>query len=607
VAPFLRSIRAQLFIFYTGLIMVIIAVLGFSFFIYTSSLLTQRATETMVQLSGAIARQLDAAVKVVDETSIRVAYSNLVMDTFLRYQATPRVDTVNRQRALRDIFIAIMGPLQSVWQINLYDLHGTVVGAGADNTVSTVDLVAQPWYGEAIRREGARLITSPYERDTRQPERRFVSLVRLYYDRGNVPIGFIEVAQVYGRIFEGAASTVRTMAPWINDSRLFVVDAAGDAVFPFDARATGEIAPYVAAIRAAAPGATAVVAGRGAGRQIVAHADSAYTGWSVVLAASEASLLGPLFRFSRVMVAAGLAFLLLSALVSFLMAGRLTRPIQRIHGMVAGLTIRGIPGASAAALDSGFNELESLSQSFQDMRGRLDRSIAALIRSKEHEANARMLALQSQMNPHFLSNTVTTVSILAEEGRTAEVIGACDDLLFMLRYVASGGPPRVTLAEELEYTTRYLSLMRHRYGEKVAWEIGIPDALLGVAVPKLVVQPLVENSLKYGIHVEPPWRIGIRGTAEAPGWRVAVTDAGTGFTEQALEELSRGMAGVRRGEEAPREPLAGMGLLNIYARLLLLYGEEAVFQAGNPPGGGARVVIGGGRSPLQRHEPGALA
>ncbi len=586
MAGMLKSIRAQLFLFYTGFIVVLICVLGISFFLSTSALLTQRATDTMVQLSGAITRQIDAAVKVVDETSIRVAYSSLVMDTFLRYQSKPVIDTVNRQRALRDIFIAIMGPLQSVYQINLYDLHGTVVGAGATNTVSAVDLEAQPWYLPVLDRGGARYITPPYERDTRQPERRFVSLVRLYFDRSNVPIGVIEVAQEYGRIFDGAASTVQTMAPWISGSRLLVFDGAGHVVFPFAAGPAPDLERYAAAARTAGAVVTTGSASAGAAREIMARSESAYTGWTVVLVVSEASLLGPLYRFSRIMLGAGLGFLLLSVFISFLMAGRLTRPIARIHAAVAGLGIRDYPGLAVPAPGGGFNELESLALAFRDMCARLDRSITELLASKAHEANARMLALQSQMNPHFLSNTVTTISIMAEERKSEEIIRVCDDLLFMLRYVSSSNPLSVTLAQEIAHTRSFLSLMKHRYGDKVAWEIDIPADMLDIPVPKLIVQPLVENSLKYGVHVEPPWRIRVVGTRNTGGWKIAVSDNGTGFSPQALEAVAQGMAGICRQDAVPGLPLSGMGLLNIFARLRLLYDEKAVFFASTLPAGG---------------------
>jgi two-component system, sensor histidine kinase YesM len=593
MAGFLKSIRVQLFLFYTGFIVVLICVLGLSFFLYTSALLTQRATDTMVQLSGAITRQIDAAVKVVDETSIRVAYSSLVMDTFLRYQAKPVIDTVNRQRALRDIFIAIMGPLQSVYQINLYDLHGTVVGAGATNTVSAVDLAAQPWYEAVLQRGGARYITPPYERNTLQPEHRFVSLVRLYFDRSNVPIGVIEVAQEYGRIFGGAASTVQTLAPWINGSRLIVFDASGRAVFPYEAGSAQDLDRYAAAIRAAGAHVIVGLPHAGGGREIVANSYSAYTGWSVVLAVSEATLLGPLFSFSRIILAAGLGFLLLSVFISFLMARRLTRPIARIHAAIVGVGIQEFPGLAVPAPGSSFNELESLTVAFREMCARLDRSVKELLASKAHETNARMLALQSQMNPHFLSNTVTTISIMAEEGKGGEIIRVCDDLLYMLRYVSSRNPLNVTLDQEIEHTRSFLNLMQHRYGGKVAWEIDIPADMMNISVPKLIVQPLVENSLKYGVHVEPPWRIRVTGRRDTGGWRIAVSDNGTGFSPQALEAIQQGMAGIRRKDAAPEQPLRGMGLLNIYARLRLLYDDGAVFNASAAPEGGACVEIGG--------------
>jgi two-component system sensor histidine kinase YesM len=585
-----RSIRAQLFLFYSGFIVVLICVLGLSFFFSTSRLLTQRANDTLVQLAASVSRQLDDAVKVVDETSIRVAYSSLVMETFLRYQAAPRIDTVNQQRALRDIFIAIMGPLQSVYQINLYDLKGTVVGAGATNTVSTVDLAAQPWYLPTLAQGGSRYITPPYERETRQPQHRFLSLDRLYYDRANVPIGIIEVIQDYARIFDSALSAAHTAAPWINAGRLVVFDSGGRVIFPFEGATDSAYQRYREATRPAGSEATTSIEVASHGRELVSHADSPYTGWSVVLAASETTLLGPLYGFSRLILAAGMLFLLVSVFISFLMARRLTAPIDRIHAAIRTLSIQEPPGRPAGALGSTFNELESLYHSFQAMRARLDRSIADLLASKEHEMNARLLALQSQMNPHFLANTVTTISIMAEERRGDEIIRVCDDLLFMLRYV-SGSPTRtVCLRQEIEHTTSYLSLMRHRYGDKVRWTIDIPPGMMDLAVPKLIVQPLAENSLKYGINVEPPWTIGVTGATEAGQWTITVRDNGTGFSTEALARIAAGAEGARDTVDAD---LGGMGLQNIFARLRLLYGDQAVFRVSTMPAGGAEVVIGG--------------
>jgi len=182
---------------------------------------------------------------------------------------------------------------------------------------------------------------------------------------------------------------------------------------------------------------------------------------------------------------------------------------------------------------------------------------------------------------------------MAEEGKAVEVMRVCDDLLFMLRYVSSGSPLRVTLSEEMGYTRSYLSLMKNRYADKVTWDIDIPADMMGITVPKLIVQPLVENSLKYGIHVEPPWRIRIAGVQSDGRWTISVADNGTGFAERSLDEISRGMEGILRHEPVPETPLAGMGLLNIFARLRILYGEAAVLRALTLPHGGAMVEIGG--------------
>ncbi len=114
-----------------------------------------------------------------------------------------------------------------------------------------------------------------------------------------------------------------------------------------------------------------------------------------------------------------------------------------------------------------------------------------------------------------------------------------------------------------------------------------------VQVPSLIIEPLVENCTKYGVNVDPPWRIDVEGKQTENRWEITVTDNGPGFPEEKLTAIRNKLSEIHPYTDVPKLKLDGMGLLNIYIRLKLLYGEQAYFSAGNSLEGGAQVVVGG--------------
>jgi two-component system sensor histidine kinase YesM len=208
-----------------------------------------------------------------------------------------------------------------------------------------------------------------------------------------------------------------------------------------------------------------------------------------------------------------------------------------------------------------------------------------------------MLALQSQMDPHFIYNMLTTIGIMAEEGMGEEIARSVEHLTHLLRYISSGKSSVVTIADEVEYASRYLACMKIRFRDKLAFEIRVPEELKAIRVPKLIIQPIIENTMKYGTTAAPPWRVSIEGEGENGRWRIRIRDNGPGFEPGRLEKIR---ADIRRRMSSGPDPslqISGMGLLNISSRLRLYYGDEAIYLVENNEKGGATVVIGGAREP----------
>jgi signal transduction histidine kinase len=188
-------------------------------------------------------------------------------------------------------------------------------------------------------------------------------------------------------------------------------------------------------------------------------------------------------------------------------------------------------------------------------------------------SEARLAALRDQIDPHFLFNTLNSVSVLALRGDregVTRVVAALGDLL--RRSLDGGRAQEVPLAEELAMLEHYLEIQAIRFGERLTIERDIDPAAGQALVPSMITQPLVENAVQHAVAPTPgPARVAIRAHREGGSLRLEVSDSGPGFVGA-----------------APRE---GIGLGNTRARLAQLYGAGHSLDLGPSLEGGARVVV----------------
>ena len=189
-------------------------------------------------------------------------------------------------------------------------------------------------------------------------------------------------------------------------------------------------------------------------------------------------------------------------------------------------------------------------------------------------SEARLQALRSQLDPHFLFNTLNAVSALAAQGKRDEVVDVVNRLSDLLRLALDEHRSQeISLERELQFLNLYLDIQRIRFGDRLAVQSDIAPETRHALVPTMLLQPLVENAVVHGIAGRAgPGRIGIRASRENGRLLLAVDDSGPGFP-----------AG---------SPPTGIGLSNTRARLEQLYGRDHTFDVGPAPDGGALVSIG---------------
>ena len=133
----------------------------------------------------------------------------------------------------------------------------------------------------------------------------------------------------------------------------------------------------------------------------------------------------------------------------------------------------------------------------------------------------------------------------------------------------------------------YLKLLQKRYDTMLDMEVILPESLKEKRIPRLILQPLVENSIKYGLESAPPWFISVEAEEKKEGWSITVSDTGNGFTKETLNEIQEKIQKTEQSEQMPELEIGGMGILNIYIRLKLYYKERLRFLLGNQEEGGA--------------------
>lgn len=296
--------------------------------------------------------------------------------------------------------------------------------------------------------------------------------------------------------------------------------------------------------------------------------------------------------YNRLFSFLGLAFLIsvvfgaIVMAITYKISKQISKPINKMCRNVQKINLE--KGVYYEEVGTNIEEMEILSSTLKDMSVQLGDSLERIIALKDYETHAKMLALQAQMQPHFLFNTLTTMGAMAEEEGNTKVAAMCVNLTQMFRYIATEDSSGVKMFEEIRHVERYVNIMKERFPEAVV-DIDIPLEEFGCVIPKLTIQPLVENAFKY-CNRNKPW-IQVKGSIEPDGrWTVEIQDNGAGFSREKIEEILEKCRESMKEEKTLSNQIDGMGLVNVYVRLKLFYGDSAIYEFEE---GTSRIRIGG--------------
>lgn len=307
------------------------------------------------------------------------------------------------------------------------------------------------------------------------------------------------------------------------------------------------------------------------------------TRWRIVGVAMMDEIMDDLGSFQTALLFISAVMIIISIIATTIISKHITRPLRRLESEMRKVET----GDFEVSLPQSHSiEVESLSSSFRIMVARIKVLMKRIKATEEIKRQRELDALQAKINPHFLYNTLDSVIWMAETGDNHGVVKMVSALARLFRISIAKGHDVITLSEELSHVQNYLDIQSMRYKDKFTYSITIPRELENAPTIKLIVQPIVENSIYHGIkYLQEEGRIEIKAEAVDDGIKIIISDNGVGMKSETAATI------LNPNQENTASSGNGIGLRNIDERIKLSYGEKYGLSIWSEPDEGTTVTI----------------
>ncbi len=584
------KLQRQLFKYYLLMPILILSAFSVFFYTYVSKILINREVNSLQTLGDTLVSGISRNLNDLDQISSNINYFNRKMEFF---------DQTDSADILSEYIISLNGTVMKADQINLYTFDGQVFEIGSITKTSTYLQDELEWFDEVLNLHGWKLISTPYQTKQYSPGTQkkewYISLYRTAVNSSNQTIGVIETVRRCKKLFSGITSYRQTVD---QPAKVYIFDDNGSLIYPYEDTTDSDLS-YFSLIQSIQtsdqndpPESLAdPITGENC-HYILEHSN--YNGWNYLILQTDRIILKPVNSMLKILLAIISSMLLASVLLSLILARRMVRPVKHLKHIIQRVQLDTLGKEDITDYEVPYEELHEVYVEFEKMNDSLKESLSELDHTRNLELKSRVTALQVQMNPHFYYNTLSCISILAENSQVEEVTKLCQTLSMIMRYITDTEAFIIPVKEEINYIEKYLYCMKIRYEDSLNYTIQIPEKILEQSIPKLILQPLVENAIKYGTNCLPPWNLSIQGKYLTDRWEIIVSDSGTGFQEEVLEKLAMQIKAIDKAGYRAQEGLkiGGLGLINVYIRWRLYCKEDAIFEFGNTAEGHAYIKIG---------------
>ena len=484
-------------------------------------------THTIIQQMN---QNIDSYIDYMENIAYLISSNEDVQD----YLFDEKIDNEGRYRILNQLQ-TILDSRSDIRNVGIISKNGRMlINDGSKSVNQDLDLNTQEWYATALEKPNGPILTSSHVQHIISGERPWViTLSRGIRDRSGSGekegVFFIDLN--YSAISELCdQSTVGTKG------YAFILDAKGNIVYhPQQQQLYNELQTENISLIMDTDEDT-VLTGTGNDGKLYSISRSEKTGWTVVDCTNVKDLLSKSRQAQSVYVLTAIILVIVALLFSRFMARSITLPIQKLRDSMKKVQ-EGDFSVSDVVVDSK-NEIGSLTKSFDVMTHRIHELMEQNVHEQEEKRKSELKALQSQINPHFLYNTLDSIIWMAEGKKNEEVVLMTASLARLLRQSISNEDEVVPIANEVEYARGYLTIQKMRYKDKLEFQIEVDSSILYIPLIKLVLQPIIENAIYHGLkYKESKGLLIVKGFMKDGNAVLQVIDDGVGMDEETLAHI----------------------------------------------------------------------
>lgn len=315
--------------------------------------------------------------------------------------------------------------------------------------------------------------------------------------------------------------------------------------------------------------------------RMVAVKTVGYTGWKIVSVMPMEKFLGDFSRTRTMAVMIIIVAILVMIFANQFVAVRVAKPLRNLEDSLTGIGMDREPQIYIG----GPPEIQHLGETIRSMVEQLRQLTDDIVREQEEKRKSELDALQSQINPHFLYNTLDSIMWMIEAEKYDDAISMVQALSRLFRISLSKGKNIITVGEELQHAKNYLDIQKYRYKNKFTSYFEIEEGIEKYKTIKLIIQPLIENAIYYGMeYMDGDGEIYVRAYTKEEDLFIEVEDNGLGMQKAQVESLLTDGTRIRSKG-------SGIGIRNVHQRIQLYFGTEYGLEILSEPDEGTMVRI----------------
>ncbi len=573
-----RSIQVSIALSFSVVILLTILAMGIIAYTLTENALKTYARNYTLQLIGQANSSIRSYITYMENIASVVDYNKDVQEYFASTRRGGPAGGEADKVKIGEFLKSIAQTRDDISLIMVVGTDGGFITQEPGIRLNKAERIAdQKWYRDAVEARGRAVISSSHVENIVKDEYRWViSLSQEILD----PATRVGVAVLLVDLNFSVISDLCSSIDLGRKGYVFIVDGGGQIVYHPQQQLIYSGLKEERILQVLRSRTNSFVVRDGKEEVVYTIARSPNTGWLIVGVNPIEGLLSNRQAIQLYYALWGIGCFLVIILLSILISSRITKPIKLLRQ-----SMRSVESGEfdvEAAIESD-DEIGGLGRDYNIMIAKIRDLVHQTIADEKTKRKSELKALQNQITPHFLYNTLDSIIWMAEGNRQKDVVRMVAALARLLRLSISKGEELIPIRDEIEHITNYLIIQKMRYKDKLDFLLDVDEEIMRFRTLKLILQPLVENSIYHGIKNKPdPGTIRVLGKRVDGKILLSIEDDGVGMSAESLARIFTPDNGTRH---------RGVGVSNVNERIKLYFGPEFGLDYRSEPAKGTTVSI----------------